>query len=144
GMGYVALSRVRSLGTLSLIGINSMALKVSPTALAINQDVLTRSAEDAVRLAHLEDNAKKRSSAKIAGVEKGSDWSARLAEMRKTYPKAFTPWRADHDEELLAMHEAGATIEEMCRKLGRQPGGVRARLKKHLGEDVVEKQYALS
>ena len=39
GMGYVALSRVRSLDALSLTGINQMALKVSPEALRIDSDL---------------------------------------------------------------------------------------------------------
>lgn len=37
GMGYVALSRVRDLNNLYLYGINNMALKVSPEALAIEK-----------------------------------------------------------------------------------------------------------
>lgn len=47
GMGYVALSRVRSLGALSLTGINNMALRVSPDALRIDTD-LRAASEQAV------------------------------------------------------------------------------------------------
>jgi ATP-dependent exoDNAse (exonuclease V) alpha subunit len=43
GMGYVALSRVRSLETLSLKGINRMALRVSNDALRIDEDLRMRS-----------------------------------------------------------------------------------------------------
>lgn len=60
GMGYVALSRVRSLGTLSLKGINSMALKVSPSALEIDANLRARSQADAERLSHLQVAAVKR------------------------------------------------------------------------------------
>jgi ATP-dependent exoDNAse (exonuclease V) alpha subunit len=49
GMGYVALSRVRSLGTLSITGINSMAMKVSPAALAVDEHLRSRSERDAQR-----------------------------------------------------------------------------------------------
>lgn len=38
GMGYVALSRVRSLNGLSLLGLNNMALKVSEEVLAIDKE----------------------------------------------------------------------------------------------------------
>jgi ATP-dependent exoDNAse (exonuclease V) alpha subunit len=50
GMGYVALSRVRSLDTLSLHGINRMALQVSPMALEIDKTLRIKSARDAKRL----------------------------------------------------------------------------------------------
>lgn len=60
GMGYVALSRVRSLGTLSLMGINSMALKVSPSALEIDANLRARSLADAKRFSDLQVAAVKR------------------------------------------------------------------------------------
>jgi len=37
GLGYVALSRVRDLSGLSLLGINQMALQVSPEAIELDQ-----------------------------------------------------------------------------------------------------------
>ncbi|PLS82048.1 ATP-dependent endonuclease, partial [Candidatus Saccharibacteria bacterium] len=61
GMGYVALSRVRSLETLSLVGINRMALKVSSEALEIDKVLRAKSETDATRFAHLAENASKRS-----------------------------------------------------------------------------------
>lgn len=48
GMGYVALSRVRSLEHLTLDGLNGMALKVSPLARAIDAELQQKST-DAVR-----------------------------------------------------------------------------------------------
>jgi ATP-dependent DNA helicase PIF1 len=47
GMGYVALSRVRSLKYLILDGLNGMALKVSPLARQIDKDLRARSADAA-------------------------------------------------------------------------------------------------
>ena len=46
GMGYVGLSRVRSLGTLYLKGINKRALQVSPVARAIDKKFKERSLEN--------------------------------------------------------------------------------------------------
>mgnify|MGYP001793024042 FL=1 len=60
GMGYVALSRVRSLDTLSLAGINKMALQVSPEALEIDIQIRKKSAKEAKKHEHLRANAKKR------------------------------------------------------------------------------------
>lgn len=49
GMGYVALSRVKSLQTLSLAGINRMALQISNEALAVDQMLRTRAERDIAR-----------------------------------------------------------------------------------------------
>jgi ATP-dependent DNA helicase PIF1 len=69
GMGYVALSRVRSLDTLSLAGINRMALRISPDALAIDEQLRNRSAKDAEKFAHLRELAQKRKEGKIKESE---------------------------------------------------------------------------
>lgn len=53
GMGYVALSRVRSLGNIQLLGINQMALRVSDVATAIDEDLRLKSAKDTKRFASL-------------------------------------------------------------------------------------------
>jgi hypothetical protein len=138
GMGYVALSRVRSLGTLSLTGINSMAIKVSPAALEIDADLRARSAVDAERFVHLRPAAARRAVAPEPDeiIKSKSGWSERVAEMRKTYPQAFRPWRSEDDAKLKVMHEAGQSVDDISAELGRQPGGVRARIKKYFGDDA--------
>lgn len=139
GMGYVALSRVRSLGTLSLSGINSMAIKVSPAALAIDEELRARSEADAERFVHLQKAAVQR--AMEPEVEEPlkpkSAWSEKVADMRKLHPKAFTPWEASDDEMLKSMYEAGDDVTKISAALGRQPGGVRARIKKHFGDEAL-------
>lgn len=49
GMGYVALSRVKSLDTLSLVGINRMALQMSREALEIDRMLRAKSQTDLVQ-----------------------------------------------------------------------------------------------
>jgi ATP-dependent exoDNAse (exonuclease V) alpha subunit len=49
GMGYVALSRVKSLQTLSLVGINRMALQISKDALAVDQMLRAKAERDIAR-----------------------------------------------------------------------------------------------
>ncbi len=44
GLGYVALSRLRTLGGLKLVGMNQMSLQVSPESLALDQTFLEMSA----------------------------------------------------------------------------------------------------
>lgn len=51
GMGYVALSRVRGLQTLTLVGINRMALKISDEALEVDAMLRRKCEEDVARFA---------------------------------------------------------------------------------------------
>jgi len=143
GMGYVALSRVRDLENLSLIGINKMALKVSDRAIEIDSQLRTQAQKDAARLAHLRENAKKRvelakktSANSVDGV---SSWKEKLEKMRSTYPNAYRPWQEEDDKKLIEMFagDKPVPIKELTTVFGRHPGSIRARLKKHFGEDAV-------
>jgi ATP-dependent DNA helicase PIF1 len=138
GMGYVALSRVRSLQTLSLHGINRMALQVSGVALEIDKSLRARSGRDAKRLEHLRENAKKR---KISQVEEKSpsNWNDKVEKMRERYPNAYRPWVDADDKKLVAMFSEGknVTVKSMTEVFGRHPGSIRSRLKKHFGEDAL-------
>ncbi len=53
GMGYVALSRVRDLSGLKLVGINQMALKVNQEVLALDEILKNKSEKDRIMLASL-------------------------------------------------------------------------------------------
>lgn len=138
GMGYVALSRVRSLNTLALDGINQMALKVSPVALEIDESLRQKSAKDAKRLAHLREQAKKRQSARPAS-NKASSWNDKLDKMRRTYPNAYRPWQAEEDAKLVELFSTGNNIslKQLTEEFGRHPGSIKSRLAKHFGEDAV-------
>jgi ATP-dependent DNA helicase PIF1 len=138
GMGYVALSRVRSLDTLSLLGINQMALKVSPEALEIDKTLRKKSSTDARRLGHLRELARKRAEQPVESNPAGG-WSEKLATMRKKYPNAYQPWTESDDKKLVELYSGGQSISVkiMTEVFGRHPGSIRARLKKHFGEDAL-------
>ena len=140
GMGYVALSRVKGLSTLSLAGINRMALKVSSDALDIDISLQAASHQAVVDFAHLQAHAEARSAeaehAPKAKTASNSDWAARVAAMRETYPKAFMPWSKADDALLKSAYQEGKGVTVISELLGRQPGGVEARIKKHFGEDA--------
>jgi ATP-dependent DNA helicase PIF1 len=140
GMGYVALSRVRSLETLSLAGINRMALKVSEDALAIDQELRNRSSKDAERFAHLKELAKKRKTEKPESKKSPSNWNEKLAKMREQYPNAYMPWSEADDAKLVSLFADGkdVTVKKLTEVFGRHPGSIRSRLKKHFGEDALE------
>ncbi len=73
GMGYVALSRVRSLENLSLVGINQMALRVSEDALTIDDQFRTRASYDKKRFSHLKVKAEERAERERQAAEATSE-----------------------------------------------------------------------
>jgi ATP-dependent DNA helicase PIF1 len=138
GMGYVALSRVRSLNTLSLNGINRMALQISPLALEIDKSLRAKSAQDSKRLEHLRQNAKKRT--ENASEEKSpSNWNEKVEKMRERYPNAYRAWAEADDKKLVELFSEGknVNVKKMTEIFGRHPGSIRSRLKKHFGEDAL-------
>ncbi len=137
GMGYVALSRVRGLDTLSLVGINQMALKVSSDALAIDEALRSKSARDSKRFRHLE--VKSQTRAKAKPEKPKTEWKEKVSKMRETYPNAFKPWADSDDSKLVKLFSSKkkVDIDELTKTFGRHPGSIRARLKKHFGDDAV-------
>lgn len=135
GMGYVALSRVKRLESLSLLGINRMALKVSPEALAIDGELRKRSSEAAKKYEPLRVKAGER--AKRAEKKQASNWSDRLAKMREKHPNAYKPWQAADDALLSERFQNGDDLKTMSEMLGRHEKSIVMRIQKLFGEDAV-------
>lgn len=156
GMGYVALSRIKSLDSLSLVGLSKSALVVSPEAIAQNQKWSEEANIAASMYVDLKTplNSKKKSKKADADADgiidlkdtgtaedksaKSKAWSDKLAKMREVYPKAFTEWTLDDDFELQDLFLDGNSVGDIVEKTGRQPGSVRARLKKNFGDELFE------
>ncbi len=134
GMGYVALSRVRSLDTLSLAGLNQMALRVSSDALEIDETLRAKSAKHSRKYEHLRGEAEKRDKQKPPKETKGP-WQDKLEKMREEFPNAYRPWLPEQDEKLKDMFTSGKKVKAISQQLGRHPGSIRKRLEKHYGED---------
>lgn len=139
GMGYVALSRVKNLDNLYLVGINQMALKVSEDAARIDETLRARAAADTKKFAHLAEKAEARElnpvkKPKSAG---SSSWGEKIEKMRETYPNAYRPWSAQDDASLKQDFQNGETVKAMSQKLGRHEGSIKMRLQKHFGEDAI-------
>lgn len=141
GMGYVALSRVRSLETLSLVGINQMALKVSDEALRIDTKLRKKAADDHARFEYLRARALKRQKAETKKAtekeKKASSWAERLETMRQKHPNAYRPWTHEQDEQLKQGFQTGESVKNLSKQLGRHERSILLRLQKHFGEDVV-------
>lgn len=143
GMGYVALSRVKSLETLTLGGLNRTALTMHEEAYELDEQLRSKSTKDTKRLAHLEEpylaNAAKRNTKHEKGKKSGSvSWQAKLEKMREGYPNAYKPWKELEDKQLLSLWAEGKDIKKLSKKLGRHEGSIRARLKKHFGDDIFQ------
>nr|HMQ95771.1 AAA family ATPase [Candidatus Saccharibacteria bacterium] len=141
GMGYVALSRVKNLQNLHLMGINKMALKISEEALSIDELLVVEAEKAAEKFAHLAKQASERDlSAELAKAQKktgsSSGWAEKIAKMREIYPNAYKPWLKNDDETLKTDFQNGRTVKELSQKLGRHEGSIAMRLQKHFGEDV--------
>ena len=136
GMGYVALSRVKNLNNLYLHGINRMALQVSEDAQTIDGSLRSRAANDAVKFAHLEAKAEKRTMEPPKKEKAASGWSDKIAKMRETHPNAYRPWGNSDDEQLKQDFQNGVSLKELSTKLGRHEGSITMRLQKHFGEEI--------
>lgn len=139
GMGYVALSRVKSLDTLYLHGINRMALQVSEDARHIDGLLRDKTARDRDRFKHLADKAavRKQMPDKPKKATGSSSWNEKIEKMRETYPNAYRPWTNDQDATLKQEFLNGLDVPALSALLGRHQRSVIMRLQKHFGEDVV-------
>ena len=136
GMGYVALSRVRRLESLSLLGINQMALRISQDALHIDGELRAKAAKDVKRFSHLKAQAKKNFIEKTK-EKKASNWNEKIEKMRETYPNAYRPWTDTDDAVLKEKFQLGEEITTLSQALGRHERSIVMRLQKHFGEDII-------
>ncbi|HYH75687.1 MAG TPA: PIF1 family DEAD/DEAH box helicase [Candidatus Saccharimonadales bacterium] len=146
GMGYVALSRVRSLDYLVLEGLNGMALRVSPLAKQIDAELREKShqavADNAAWITQWETEEAKRADEPeedkkvIDKSDTSGQWQDKLEKMRQNYPNAYKAWAADDDEKLKKAFEDGVKLKELSTMFGRHPGSIHKRLEKHFGEGV--------
>ncbi len=143
GMGYVALSRVKSMKQLALEGLNGMALKTSPLAREIDAELRKRSEQAIATYAaviekwHLDEEKRKNTPEPEEEEKPKTDWSEKLAKMREEYPNAYMPWAEEDDAKLRKLFEDGKTLNMLTKEFGRHPGSIKKRLEKHFGEDVI-------
>lgn len=132
GMGYVALSRVRALQDIVLLGINEIALQVDPVVYENDRDFQKLSAahEREVITQKRTFSQREPSIKKVSAKKKSTASIDRYAEMRKIYPNAYKPWSAS-DDTLLHKHiKEGTPIKKLIKIFGRQESALRSRIAK--------------
>jgi hypothetical protein len=147
GQGYVALSRVRTLDGLFLLGWNERALLVDPLIQEHDRVMRQQSeiaeanwvAKDEKAKRERQEDFIRRCGGKIhikpSTVVPGEvvdvpPHAKRLEEIRKQYPKAYTPWTEEQEHELQVLFTKDTSIGEIAKTMERHPGGIRSRLKK--------------
>lgn len=120
GQGYVALSRVRSLEGLKLLGLNSNALSVHPEILEFDRELRKLSEESQDMLLSL--SAKEKMRRNKAHLEKGGRSIKKLAVNEKGYKKT---------QELLKKHKC---IKEIAEELSLTKGTVLGHIERLIEE----------
>ncbi len=146
GMGYVALSRVRALSGLNLLGLNETALSVHPQILQRDSEFQSQSDAAVQQLATLSDAERTRQQTdtmldRFQGKCVTEKQPVHQASANNTTPvstqpvasalkKAYQPWEDTDDKLLEALYNDNQSINTIARQLQRGHGAIRSRLKK--------------
>ncbi len=147
GQGYVALSRVRRLDGLYLLGWNRRTFEVHPEVLVKDEQFREASEEASIAfdklpksdLQKMQNNfliacggtleAATPEKAKIIGeASTHKSTGEHLAKLREKYPNAYRAWSEDDDDKLKELFEGGSTPAELQKEFGRQKGSIHSRL----------------
>jgi len=63
-------------------------------------------------------------------LKSSSNYYEKMAQIKEQYPNAYEPWSNEADDELKKLYSQGKQTKELCELFGRQPGGIKSRLKK--------------
>ena len=148
GQGYVALSRVRRLAGLHLLGWNERAFQVHPDVLrednafrASSEAALTAFAQiSPEELQKMHDNFVKACNGTIvsntAPNQATNSSSSKkpkgkgFDKIREKHSNAYKPWTEGQDEELKQFFSNDVSIAELSKTFGRKTGAIRSRLVK--------------
>jgi transposase-like protein len=59
-----------------------------------------------------------------------SDYHQRLARIQKAYPRAYQKWTEEEDDALFQLVRSGVNVDEVARRLQRQPSAIHSRMQK--------------
>ncbi|MFA6273947.1 MAG: PIF1 family DEAD/DEAH box helicase [Candidatus Paceibacterota bacterium] len=142
GQGYVALSRVRRLSGLYLLGINNQALKVHPQILEQDNVFREESLQAQKTFETISSNELKKMHKNFV-LALGGKWKeahleaslpsalkapSPLEKIRTKHQNAYRLWTKEEEEEVATAFKNGKSIKNISALTGRQVGGIRARL----------------
>jgi len=149
GQGYVALSRVRTLDGLHLLGLNDRALQVHPDTLVRDIEFRDLADQARMRFAEIQSDELEKMHSNFLKVSGGKAPKGRqpavvasdatmaretktfdVQEFRKTHANAYKPWSEADDVSLAEHYLEGESLAGMAREFGRNQGAIRARLVK--------------
>ena len=142
GQGYVALSRIRRLSGLHLLGFNDRSFLVHPEVLKKDAQFRQQSEEAVKELAAMAPADLKKMHQEFVRASGGSVVMAmpkqgEIAEflapggfdaIRKIHAKAYLPWDEKQDEVLQELFIKKTSIDELAGTFNRTKGAIRARL----------------
>ena len=144
GQGYVALSRVRRLDGLYLLGCNEHALKVHPQILK-QDSIFKKESEDAQKTFGAINAEEIKKMHKNFVLALGGEWKeekmphlearppsgalvGRLEQIRTKHQNAYKKWTEEEEKEIVSYFKNGKSIRNISALSGRQVGGIRSRL----------------
>ncbi len=148
GQGYVALSRVRRLSGLHLIGFNKKAFQVHPDILLKDKKFHEQSKEaervfgevTPEELTKMHNNFITASGGRALKVRltkksktkpiKKSGVAPSFKEIREKFPNAYKSWDKEEDEKLFELFEKETPIKDIAKELGRKRGAITSRIEK--------------
>lgn len=135
GQGYVALSRVRRLSGLFLLGCNERATQVHPDILAQDQAFRAESQQADDRSASLSTEAQAIREHNFMAACGGKavrspEKTFSVSGIREDHPKAYARWTEKEEQDLVAFFHEGVPVKDMASRLERKRGGITSRLKK--------------
>lgn len=139
GMGYVALSRVKSLSGVKLVGFDSRSLLSDPEILKLDEIFKEESSTNENLFGKLNQNEQEKmekdfidgASIKSSSKIKNDIFKKySVSEIRQKYPKAYAPWTRDEDILLEKMFKEKSKINDLSKIFGRKRGAINSRLVK--------------
>jgi len=132
GQGYVALSRLRRLDGLHLLGLNERALQVHPQA--VERDMAFRAASENAQAGLAPEKLATAETAFLKACnglgDTSDDKGYDLDKIRRTHANAYQPWSTEEEDDLRDRFASGEKISAIAKALGRKPGAIRSRLAK--------------
>ncbi len=137
GQGYVALSRLRRLSGLYLLGCNQKALRVHPEILAQDKDFRDISLKAETEVSTMPEEMLAEAQQRfitLCGGTFGKKEPVKeengFAAIREEHPKAYMKWTEEEEMQLITAFNAGMKPKAIAEQLGRKRGGITSRLKK--------------